>query len=129
MAMAFINVFDVDVVQHIHDFIPRRPDVEWVKVARWQMIYKTKHIVTYRLDDEGGYVYFYKERQPGWYKWNRTWGREPVYTYIDEGVVAVRWLDDIEYMGVLPFDYDQYDWRDEDMIIMDDDRMQNDDMI
>ena len=94
------------------------------------MIYKTKHIVTYRLDDEGGYVYFYKERPRGWYRWNRTWGREPVYAYVDDGVVAVKWSDDIEYMGVLPLDYDQYDWRDdddEDVTIMDDEIMQNDD--
>ena len=124
MTIAFMNVFDVDVVQNIHDFIPIRTDVEGDEVAGWQMIYKTKHIVTYRRNDEGGYVYFYKERLPGWYRWNRTWGREPIYTYIDEGVVAVRWLDNIEYMGVLPMDYDQYDWSDEDMIIIDDGYMQ-----
>ena len=29
MSLAFMNVCDVDVVQHIHDFVPRRPDVEW----------------------------------------------------------------------------------------------------
>ena len=65
MAMAFMNVFDVDVVQHIHDFIPIRPDVEWVEVGGWQIIYKTKHIVTYRWDDEGGYVYFIRRGRPG----------------------------------------------------------------
>ena len=122
--MALMNVFDVDVVQHIHDFIPRRPDVEWVEVAGWQMIYKAKHIV-FIWNVKGGYVYFYKERQPGWYRWSKIWGREPVYTYIDGGVVAVRWLDDIEYMGVLPMDYDQYDWSDEDIIIMADIYMQH----
>ena len=48
----------------------------------------------------------------------------------DDGVVAVKWSDDIEYMGVLPLDYDQYDWcddHDEDVTIMDDEIMQNDD--
>ena len=94
------------------------------------MIYKTKHIATCRWNDEGGYVYFYKERLPGWYRWNRTWGRAPIYTYIDDGVVDVKWSNGIEYMGVLPLDYDQYDWcddDDEDVTIMDDDIMQTDD--
>ncbi len=29
-------------------------------------IYKTEHVVTYGGGPEGGYVYFYKERDPGW---------------------------------------------------------------
>ena len=38
MSMAFMNVFDVDVAQNVHDSIPIRPDVEWDEVAGWQMI-------------------------------------------------------------------------------------------
>ena len=76
------------------------------------MRYKTKHLVTYTGGGEGGYVYFYKERRPGWYRWNRNWGREATHTYIDDGVVAVtRVGQEVEYMGVLPMDYDPYDWR------------------
>ena len=31
---------------------------------------------------------------------------DPIYTYIDEGVVVVMWSNDIEYMVVLPVKYD-----------------------
>ena len=37
-----MNVFDVDVVQHMHDFIPIRPEVEWEEIAGYTMIYKTQ---------------------------------------------------------------------------------------
>ena len=86
--MAFLDVFDVDVVQPIHDFIPRIPDVEWEEIAGYTMIYKTKHLQTYTGGPEGSYAYVYKERRPGWYRWHRTCGREPTYTYIDDGIVA-----------------------------------------
>ena len=113
MAMALMIVFDVDVVQRIHDFVPRRPDVEWEEVAGYTLIYKTKHLQTYSGGPEGGYVYFYRERRPGWYRWNRNWGREATYTYIDDGVVAVKWVgQEVEYMGVLPHNYEEYDWED-----------------
>ncbi|MFM7989092.1 MAG: hypothetical protein ACKPKO_58240, partial [Candidatus Fonsibacter sp.] len=39
-----------------------------------KFIYKTKHIVLYDGGPEGGYVYFYKERRPIWYRWERNWG-------------------------------------------------------
>ena len=52
------------------------------------MIYKTKHLQTYTGGPEGSYAYVYKERRPGWYRWHRTCGREPTYTYIDDGIVA-----------------------------------------
>ena len=68
MAMAFLNVFDVDVVQNIHDFIPRRPDVEKAVIGGYTMIYMTKHLVTYTGGGEGGYVYFYTERRTGWFR-------------------------------------------------------------
>ena len=66
MAVALLSVFDVDVVQNIHDFIPRRPDVEWEEIAGYTMIYKQKHLQTYSggRGPEGGYVYFYKGEAP-----------------------------------------------------------------
>ena len=75
MAVALLSVFHVDVVQNIHDFIPRKPDVEWEEIAGFTMIYKTQHLQAFssgRGGPEGGYVYFYKERLPGWYRWNRS---------------------------------------------------------
>ena len=112
MAVALLTVFDVDVIQNIHDFIPRRPNVDWEEIAGYTMIYKTKHLQTYSGGPEGGYVYFYKERLPGWYKWNRSWGREPTSAYIDAGVVAVKRTSNLEYIGVLPNNYEEFDWLD-----------------
>ena len=66
----------------------------------------------------------YKERPPGWYRWNRTLGRETTYTYIDDGIVAVRWAGVVEFMGVLPHNYEDYNWvdfEDETLDIMTDD--------
>ena len=70
MPMAFLNDFEVDVVQHIHDFIFRRPNVDWKVIGGFTMINKTKHLVSYICGGECGYVYFYKERFPGRYRWN-----------------------------------------------------------
>ena len=77
------------------------------------MLYNTKHLIAYAGGGKGGYVYFYKERLPGWYRWNRRWGRDPTYAYIDDGIVTARWSGDVEYMGVLPDNYDEYDWVDD----------------
>ena len=54
MAVALLSVFHVDVVQNIHDFIPRKPDVEWEEIAGYTLIYKTKHLQTYSGGPEGG---------------------------------------------------------------------------
>ena len=67
--MAFMNVFDVDVARNIHELIPRRPDVDWEAVEG--AIFTYNHIVIYNGGPEGGYVYFYTERRPGWYKWEK----------------------------------------------------------
>ena len=77
------------------------------------MIYMTKHLVTYTGGGEGGYVYFYTERRTGWFRWNRAWGREPTYTYIDDGIVVVRLSGKVEYMGVLRDNYEDYDLVDD----------------
>ena len=57
-------------------------------------------------------MYVHKECLPGWYMWTRSWGREPTYAYIDDGIVAVKWRGDVEYMGVLPNNYEEFDWLD-----------------
>ena len=83
------------------------------------MIYKTKQLPTYSGGPEGGYVYFYKERLPGWYKWNRSWGSEPCYAYIDDGVVAAKWTGDVEYTNVLPDNDEEYNSLDEEDDVLD----------
>ena len=119
MAVALLSVFDVDVVQNIHDFIPRRPHVDWEEIGGYTMIYKTNHLMTYTGRGDGGYVYVYKERLPGWYRWNRSWGREPTYAYIDDGVVAVKWTGDVENIRVLPNSNEEYDWLDKEDDVLD----------
>ena len=64
-------------------------------------------------------MYFYKERLPGWYRWNRIWGREPTFAYIDVGIVAVKWIGDVEYMGVLLNNYEEFDWLDTEADVLD----------
>ena len=83
------------------------------------MIYKTKHLQTYSGGPEGGYVSFYKERLPGWYRWNRSWNQEPTCAFIDDGIVAVKWSGDVEYISVLPNNYEEYDWLDEEDDVLD----------
>ena len=128
MAIALMNVFDAYVVQNIYNLIPRRPDAEWEIVVGSKFIYKTKHVLLYERWSRGGYVYFYKERRARWYRWERNWGEEPRYTYIDDGPVAVRWSDDVEYIAVLPANYEEYNWDDyeeDDMRILDSDYMED----
>ena len=64
-------------------------------------------------------MFCYKERLPGRYRWNRIWGREPTYAYIDDGVVAAKWTGDVEYMGVLPNNYGEPDWLDTEDDVLD----------
>ena len=85
------------------------------------VIYKTKHMITYGGGPEGGYVYFYQEREAGWYKWERGWFQEPAYEKVD-GQVAIFWDDGVERIGVVPHDYEPDE--DEDITIMDDELMQ-----
>jgi len=81
------------------------------------VIWRTKHFITYGGGPEGGYVYFYRERERGWYKWERGWFQEPTYTKVD-GQVAI-WFDDgVERIAVVPHDYEPDE--DEDIIICSD---------
>lgn len=58
MTVALLSVFDVDVVQHIHDFILRRPHVDWEDIGGYTVIYNTNHLLTYTGRGDGGYVSF-----------------------------------------------------------------------
>ena len=65
MAVALLSVFDIDVAQNIHDFISRRPDVEWEEIAGYTMIYKTKHLQTYSGGPEGDTCTSIRRGSPG----------------------------------------------------------------
>ena len=120
MSIALMNVFDVDLVRNIHDLIQTEPEVEWETVYGSVEIYRTKHIITYGGGPEGGYVYFWCERSPGWYNWHRDHFQEPRYTKIQSGQVAVKWEDDVEKIGILPDNWEELGYgEDEDITIMD----------
>ena len=110
MAVVLLSVFDEYVVHHIHDFIPRRPNVDWEELGGFTMIYTAMHLVTYTGDGDGGYVYFSKERLLGWYRCHRSWGRGPTFAYTDFGIVAVKWIGDVGYIGVILYNYEEHDW-------------------
>lgn len=79
MSLALLPVLSHDIIDRIYDYIPADPEIEWETVYDVQMIYQTRHITTYGGGPEGGYVYFFRERAPGWYKWSRDWFQEPTY--------------------------------------------------
>ena len=99
------------------------PEIEWETVYGSTMIYKTKHIITYGGGPEGGYVYFYKEREPGWYAWERDWFKPPSYQKVD-GQIAIWWDDRTERIGLVPHDYEPDE--DEDITIMSAEIMEDD---
>ena len=126
MALALLNVFDEALAQNILDLVPRDPPVEWETLYGSTRIYQTKHYITYGGGPEGGYVYFYREREAGWYKWERDWFKPPTYTKIDGTVAMIIMEDGSERIGVLPENWEEVvefdeDWR---VIVGDDFAMQ-----
>ena len=123
MAELLNQLFPEGIAENIADFI-LPPPIEWTTVYGSTKIYQTKHIVTYGGGSEGGFVYFYREREAGWYSWGRGWFQPAVYTKVD-GKIAIWWDDDVERIGVVPHDYEPDE--DEDIRVMDDDIMQHED--
>ncbi len=77
--------------------------MDWETVYGSFSIYKTKHIITYGGGPEGGYVYFWRERDPVWCRWHRSWNQAPTETKVSTGQVATKFGEDgVEYIGVLP---------------------------
>ena len=113
------QVFPEGVAVNIQDYAA--PYIEWEAVYGSLVIYRTKHILTYGGGPEGGYVYFYREREPGWYSWRRDWFRPPVYTKLD-GQVAIWWDENVERIGVVPHDYEPPEG--EDITIMSEELME-----
>ena len=99
------------------------PEIEWETVYGSTVIHKTKHIITYGGGPEGGYVYFYKEREPGWYSWERDWFKPPSYKKLD-GQIAIWWDDGVERIGLVPHDYEPDE--EEDITIMSAEIMEDD---
>ena len=64
-------------------------------------------------------MYVYSERLPGRYRWNRSWNRGATYAYIDDCIVGVKWTGDVEYIGVLPNNYEEYNWVAEEEDVLD----------
>ena len=121
-----LNLFGESIAQNIQELIPKDPPVEWETQRGTTRIYQTKHYITYGGGPEGGYVYFYREREAGWYKWERDWFKPPSYTKID-GTVAMTIMDDgSERIGALPENWEEVVEFDEDwhVIIGDDYTMQ-----
>ncbi len=117
MTLAFVNIFDDSIIQNIQDFIPQRfPD--------WENLYgkcRTDHYITYGGGPEGGYVYFYRERETGLYYWHKEWLEKSVYTKIEDGIIVFRNDEDgCEFVAVVP-DMWEYEQGDDEVIIVGDD--------
>ena len=134
MALALVNIFDDAIVQNIQDFIPDDPPDpfdDFANLLGTVQIYRTKHYVTHTGGPEGGFVYFYKEREAGWYRWSRTWGEPPSYEKIETGVVLmICYPNGLERIGLAPDNWDDvYNIDPEVLVIVaDDETMQNGDM-
>ncbi len=106
--------------QTIQDFIPQRFS-DWETLYGKCRIYQTDHYITYGGGPEGGYVYFYREREPGLYYWHRDWHGKPEYTNIAEGIVVFR-IDEVgcELVAAVP-DMWVYEPDEDDVVIIGDD--------
>jgi len=122
MTEVLSQIFPEGVAENIVEFIPEQEDVAGETVYGSTTIYRTKHIITYGGGPEGGYVYFFRERAPGWYSWHRDWFKEAVYTKLDGQVLAVWWDDGVERVGVVPLDYEPDE--NEDIRILDNEHME-----
>ena len=122
--LAFANVFDDSILQNIQDFIPQQT-TDWETLYGKCRIYEKDHFITYGGGPEGGHVYFYREREPGWYYWRRGWSGKPTYTKTDAGQIVFRIDEDgCEFIAVVPDGWEHEQDEDEVIIIGDDEEMQ-----
>ena len=118
MAEVLANVLPDGLIEHITDFIG--DGLDWDYVYGTTTIYETQHIVTYGGGPEGGFVFFFREREPGWYSWERDWFQEPTYKKLD-GILVQKFTEDgAEYVAVAPRGYAT---EDEDVYVLDVDTM------
>ena len=131
MALALLNMFDELVVERIQDFLPEDPPDPFEDFDRLYgtvQIYQTKHYVTHSGGPEGGLVYFYREREAGWYRWSRNWGTPPAYEKLETGVVLmVSYPDGSERIGIAPDNWEEvYDIGEEVFVLIGDDETMQD---
>ena len=118
MAEVLANVLPDGLIEHIADFIG--DGLDWDYVYGTTTIYETQHIVTYGGGPEGGFVFFFREREPGWYSWERDWFQEPTYKKLN-GILVQKFTEDgAEYVAVAPRDFET---EDEDVYVLDIDSM------
>ena len=118
MAEVLANVLPDGLIEHIADFIG--DGLDWDYVNGTTTIYETQHIVTYGGGPEGGFVFFFREREPGWYSWERDWFQEPTYKKLN-GILVQKFTEDgAEHVAVVPRDYET---EDEDVYVLDIDSM------
>ena len=131
MALALLNMFDELIVERIQDFLPEDPPDPFEDFDRLYgtvQIYQTKHYVTHSGGPEGGLVYFYREREAGWYRWSRNWGTPPAYEKLETGVVLmVSYPDGSERIGIAPDNWEEvYDIGDDVFVLIGDDETMQD---
>ena len=121
MTLAFANVFDDSILQKIQDFIPQQIML-WETLYGKCRIYQTDHFITYGGGPEGGYVYFYREREAGWYSWHRDWHTGMAYTKLDARQMVVFRIDEdgCEFVAAVSHAW-EYDQDDDEIIIIGDD--------
>ena len=119
------NLLPDELLNRIESFMSDPERFQWGTVYGSTEIYKTKHFLTYGGGPEGGYVYFYKEREPGWYAWTRDWGTPPTYTKLD-GVLVQKFEDYVEYVSVAPYDFEPTDEENDEITILDKFMMEED---
>ena len=92
---------------------------EWETLYGCTEINQTRHYLTYGGSPEGGYVFFYREREQGWYRWSRDWGEGPTYERITSGQVAIRHAqDEDDKIMVLPENWEELGYGDDDDIMI-----------
>ena len=116
MTIALAGLFNDHIVEKIVSFYNPCPEVEWEQVCGSRAIYRTTHLITCGGGLEGGFCYLFREHEPGWYRWERNWGRRPPYEMVLDGQVAIKRIDGIEYIGALPHNWGEYSWGDDDEI-------------
>ncbi len=114
MTIALAGLFNDHIIEKIASFYNPCPEVEWGQVYGSKKIHKTTHLITYGGGPEGGFCYLFREHPEGWYRWERSWGRGQTYGMVLDGQVAVKWIDGMDYIGILPPNWEDYSWEDVD---------------
>ena len=131
MALALLNMFDELVVERIQDFLPEDPPdpfEDFDYLLGTVQIYETKHYCTSGGGPEGGFVYFYREREAGWYRWWRNWSTPCRYEKLATGVVLmIIYPDGSKRIGIAPDNWKEVYGIGDDVFVLvgDDETMQD----